>query len=36
MPKTKDSVQIGIQLGFDTILSSGGRKYSIGGLISFV
>ena len=32
MPKTKDSVQIGIQLGFDTILSSGGKNTALEGL----
>ena len=32
MPKTKDSVQIGIQLGFDTILSSGGENTALEGL----
>ena len=32
MPKTKDSVQIGIQLGFETILSSGGKNTALEGL----
>ena len=32
MPRTKDSVQIGIQLGFETILSSGGKNTALEGL----
>ena len=32
MPRTKDSVQIAIQLGFDTILSSGGKNTALEGL----
>ena len=32
MPKTKDSVQIGIQLGLETILSSGGKNTALEGL----
>jgi copper homeostasis protein len=32
MHKTIESVQVGIELGFDTILSSGGEKSALEGL----